>query len=365
MADIERGHIDCVVVYKVDRLSRSLLDFARMMELFERHKVSFVAVTQQINTGTSMGRLMLNVLLSFAQFERELVSERTRDKIAAARRKGKWAGGHTLLGYDVVKSPGGTKLKVNPGEAKRVRQIFRLYLKHKGLIPLVQELDSRGWVTKRWTTSKGRVRGGGPFNKSILYMFLRNPLYVGKVAHKDNLYDGQHAAIVSPSVFTKVQKLLDINGRGGGLPARNQHSALLKGLLRCKPCGCSMGATYSGRAPVRYRYYLCLNAAKRGWANCSSKAVPAIQMEQFVLEKLRNLDGTQLTPEQRIAIKELESVDVISGVYPAAFESLRTLIEHIEYDGVNGTVALTLKADELQHPRVRVRGRVRGRGEAA
>jgi hypothetical protein len=121
-----------------------------------------------------------------------------------------------------------------------------------------------------------------------------------------------------------------------------------------------MGATYSGRAPVRYRYYLCLNAAKRGWANWSSKAVPAIQMEQFVLERLRNLqiDKSQLSAEQRIALKELESVDVISGATPTSFESLRTLIEHVDYDGVNGTVALTLKADELQHPRVRGRGEV-------
>src|SRR4030088_3514257 len=144
LTDIEGGRIDCVVVYKVDRLSRSLLDFARMMETFEQRNVSFVSVTQQINTGTSMGRLMMNVLLSFAQFEREIIGERTRDKIAAARRKGKWSGGHPILGYDV--DPQRFKLLVNEDEAVRVRAIFELYLEHQALLPVVQELERRGWL---------------------------------------------------------------------------------------------------------------------------------------------------------------------------------------------------------------------------
>ena len=158
MADIEAGKVDCVVVYKVDRLSRSLLDFARMMETFEKHHVSFVSVTQQFNTSTSMGRLVLNVLLSFAQFEREIISERTRDKIAAARRKGKWSGGMPLLGYDV--DPRGSKLIVNEDEAARVRAIFELYLERQSMIATIEELDCRGWVNKRWTTRKGHERGG-------------------------------------------------------------------------------------------------------------------------------------------------------------------------------------------------------------
>src|SRR5262245_2012527 len=161
LADIEASKVDCVVCYKVDRLSRSLLDFARLMETFDKHSVSFVAVTQQINTATSMGRLMLNVLMSFAQFEREIISERTRDKIAAARRKGKWAGGHPLLGYDI--DPQRFKLIVNQDEARRVRTIFELYLEHQALIPVVQELGRRRWLNKRWTTRKGRERGGKAF----------------------------------------------------------------------------------------------------------------------------------------------------------------------------------------------------------
>src|SRR5262245_52522139 len=158
LADIAAGKIDCVAVYKVDRLSRSLLDFAQMMRTFEERKVSFVSVTQQFNTGTSMGRLVLNVLLSFAQFEREIISERTRDKIAATRRKGKWAGGHPLLGYDV--DPNGYKLIVNNEEAIQVRAIFTLYLELKGLLPVVDEPEPRGWRNKSWMNRKVQ-RGGG------------------------------------------------------------------------------------------------------------------------------------------------------------------------------------------------------------
>jgi DNA invertase Pin-like site-specific DNA recombinase len=206
LADIEAGKIDCVVVYKVDRLSRSLLDFARMMETFEKHHVSFVSVTQQFNTATSMGRLILNVLLSFAQFEREIISERTRDKIAATRRKGKWAGGHPILGYDV--DPQGFRLVVNADEAERVRAIFKLYLQHESLLPVVQELERRGWRNKRWTTRKGHERGGKPFTKTSLYKLLTNVAYTGKVRYKDEVYDGEHAAIVE---FTaKLFQAIDI-----------------------------------------------------------------------------------------------------------------------------------------------------------
>ena len=179
LADIDAGKVDSVVVYKVDRLSRSLLDFAKMVETFDRHHVSFVSVTQLINTSTSMGRLMLNVLLSFAQFEREIISERTRDKIAAARRRGKWSGGMPLLGYDV--DPRGSKLAVNEEEAARVRAIFQLYLELQSLIPVVVELERRGWTNKRWTTRKGRERGGKPFTKTSLHRLLTNVVYVGKI----------------------------------------------------------------------------------------------------------------------------------------------------------------------------------------
>lgn len=226
LAEVEAGKVDCIVVYKVDRLSRSLLDFAKMVEAFDRHQVSFVSVTQLINTSTSMGRLMLNVLLSFAQFEREIISERTRDKIAAARRKGKWSGGMPRLGYDV--DPRGSKLIVNEDEAMRVQAIFELYLEHQSIIRTIAELDKRGWVNKRWTTRKGRERGGKPFNKASLYKFLTNVTYLGKLKYKNEVHKGEHAAIVDQELWQRVQAVLGRNGRagGGGAYVRNKHGAL-------------------------------------------------------------------------------------------------------------------------------------------
>jgi site-specific DNA recombinase len=285
LADIEAGRVDCVVVYKVDRLSRSLLDFARMMELFDRHRVSFVSVTQQFNTATSMGRLVLNVLLSFAQFEREIISERTRDKIAATRRKGKWAGGHPILGYDV--DPQGFKLVVNEAEAARVRAIFELYLEHQALLPVVRELAQRGWANKRWVTRSGKERGGDSFTKTNLHRLLTNVAYVGKVRYKDEVHDGEHPAIVDAAVFARVQELLRSNGRTGGAPVRNRFGAFLKGLLRCAPCGCAMCPSHTCKGDKRYRYYVCSNAQKRGWDTCPSKSVPAAQIEQVVLERIK------------------------------------------------------------------------------
>src|SRR5207245_211771 len=231
--------IDSVITYKVDRLSRSLLDFARIMEAFEKRQVAFVSVTQMFNTATSMGRLVLNVLLSFAQFEREIISERTRDKIAAARRKGKWVGGHPLLGYDV--DPQGSKLVVNEEEALRVRAIFELYLKHQGLIPVVQELEKRGWLTKRWQTHKGHFRGGQRFTKSSLHHLLTNPVYLGKVKYKKEVHTGEHQASVDPVVWQQVQDLLRQHNNGS--VGRTDSHALPKCILRYQPCRFPMTPT--------------------------------------------------------------------------------------------------------------------------
>ncbi len=287
MADVEAGKVDCVVVYKVDRLSRSLSDFARLMETFEKQKVSFVSVTQRFDTSQSMGRLTLNVLLSFAQFERELASERTRDKIAAARRKGKWAGGHPILGYDV--DPRGFRLEVNEIEAPQVRAIFDMYLEHQSLLETVKVIDQRGWRNKQWVTRKGKMRAGKPFDKNSLLRLLTNIAYIGRVRHKEENYPGEHAAIVDPGVFQQVQQLLTRNGRTGGVLVRNKYGALLKGLLHCAPCRCAMGHTYSSKkgSGTKYRYYVCLGAQKRGWHTCPSKAVPAGEIERMVIDQIR------------------------------------------------------------------------------
>jgi site-specific DNA recombinase len=285
MADIEAGKVDCVMVYKVDRLSRSLLDFARMMRVFDDQRVSFVSVTQQFNTATSMGRLVLNVLLSFAQFEREIIGERTRDKIAATRRKGKWSGGRPLLGYDV--DPRGYRLVVNENEAVRVRAIFDLYLQHQALPPVVRELEARGWSNKRWQTRAGTESGGAPFTKLGLRRLLTNVLYDGKVRYKDEVHQGEHPAIVDASVFQRVQALLQPVSRGGTPPVRNKFGALLKGILRCTPCGCAMTPCHTTKGEKRYRYYTCTAAQKQGWDRCPSKSIPAAEIEALVVERIR------------------------------------------------------------------------------
>ena len=286
-ADIEASRIDCVVVYKVDRLSRSLLDFARIMELFDRHKVSFVSVTQQFNTTSSMGRLTMNILLSFAQFEREIISERVKDKMSAARRKGNWVGGQPALGYDVA--PEGGRLIVNPEEAAQVRAIYNLYLEHQAAIPVVQELNRRGWVTKQWITKKGHERGGKPFTKNALYRLLTHVLYTGKVRYEGTLYEGEQDAIVDADVWQQVQEVLRRNGLSGGRKVRNKHGALLKGLLYCTPCESGMAHAYTRKQKKCYRYYVCRNAQQRGWSSCPSKALNAHEIETAVVEHIRGV----------------------------------------------------------------------------
>jgi site-specific DNA recombinase len=290
LTDIESGKVDCVVVYKVDRLSRSLMDFARIMQVFDANKVSFVSVTQAFNTTHSMGRLTLNILLSFAQFEREIISERTRDKIAAARRKGKWSGGKPLLGYDILSLPTGAKLVVNEDEAHRVRQIYELYLKYHALIPTLKEVTARGWTNKRWVTRKGTDRGGRPFDKGTLYKLLKSPTYLGMVSYHAEVHPGEHPAIVEKDVWEKVQAILSRNGNTGGAVVRNKYGALLKGLIQCACCRCAMIPTYSQKSGgKRYRYYVCLAAQKRGWHTCPSKSVPAGQIEQFVVDQIKRI----------------------------------------------------------------------------
>ncbi|MHA7813119.1 MAG: recombinase family protein [Phycisphaerales bacterium] len=288
--DIEDGKIDCVVVYKVDRLSRSLMDFSRIMETFDAHGVSFVSVTQQFNTTSSMGRLTLNILLSFAQFEREIIGERIRDKIAAQKRKGKWAGGVPILGYDVDRSGGSPKLVVNAKEAARVRQFFALYLEKQSLQPVVRELDRKGWRNKKRITKKGRVIGDKAFDKATLYAHLKNPLYKGMISHKGELYAGEHEAIIDEEQFDRVQKILSYNGRTGGKEVRNKYGAILRGLLRCKACDHAMTHVFTtsrGKSRKQYRYYRCVGSIKKGACTCPSGSLPAQAIEQLVVDEAR------------------------------------------------------------------------------
>ncbi|MFO0836118.1 MAG: recombinase family protein [Phycisphaerales bacterium] len=300
MADIEAGKVDCVVVYKVDRLSRSLMDFARLMEVFDRKGVSFVSVTQQFTTTHSMGRLTLNILLSFAQFEREIISERTGDKIAAARKRGRWGGGRPLLGYDMDSSPSGTKLVVNADEAKVVNRIFRTYLETKSLSETLDRLDAEGVKKKAWVAKDGTRHGGQAFDKSALHGLLTNVTFIGKVSYKGDVYDGLHEAIVDEETFRKAGELLKSNRSHEGRSPRNKHGALLKGLVRCNACGSTMGHHFAMSKGRRYRYYVCIHAQKRGWGTCPQPSLPAEELEKFVVDRMREVCGDESLLQQSV-----------------------------------------------------------------
>jgi site-specific DNA recombinase len=369
LAAIQAGQIDSVIVNKVDRLSRSLLDFAQIMEILDRHRVSFVSVTQLMNTATSMGRLLLHVLLSFAQFERELISERTRDKIAATRRKGKWCGGMPLLGYDI--DPRGSKLIVNEEEAARVRAIFALYGEHQRLLPVVQELERRGWLTKRWVTRQGHPRGGRAFTTTRLHGLLSNVTYVGRVRYKEEVHVGEQAAIVDQTLWERVQRLLHHPARSARRPVRNPTVALFRGLLRGGPSGCAMTPSYACENGIkRYRYYVCCAAQKRGWGHCPSKSVSAGAIERLVLERIRRLgeDPTLLRQawEQTepadsteeagdLGISTTAAADLMAlvrsgdGTLPPQelARRLGLLVHCVDYDGFRGKVAITFHAPAL------------------
>lgn len=363
MEDIAAGRVDAVVVYKVDRLSRSLLDFARLMALFEQHRVAFVSTTQQFSTATSMGRLVLNVLLSFAQFEREIISERTRDKIAATRKKGKWPGGFPVLGYRA--DPATSKLVIDTREAVRVRAIFNLYLELRSLLPVVRELKRRGWFTKRWTTKAGKLHEGKPFDRISLHRLLTRVLYTGHVPHKGQQYPGEHRAIVDADTFSEVQELLLSNRRATAPRARDQYRALLLGILRCGPCQRSMTPTYAcAKQGKRYRYYHCTKAQQRGRETCASHAVSAASIEEFVMRQVRQAAGdpafvTQVLGDGQPGASGLtrETVANALAVFGPQWDSLSSaaqarlvqlIVERVEYDGSLGKLWITFSQSGMR-----------------
>src|SRR5258706_2245024 len=227
LGDVAAGKVDSVIVYKVDRLSRSLLDFARIMEVLNKQGVSFVSVTQQLNTNSPMGRLTLNVLLSFAQFEREIISERTRDKKSAARRKGMWMGGYPVLGYDADANTRG--LIANPAEAEQVRDIFELFLQKRSAVATLDEIHQRGWKLKSWRTRSGKEHLGQAFDRPTLVRLLTNVLYIGEVNHKGIVYPGEQPAIVERKIFDRVSRLIKGSSRGKEAGGRLQHEAAFRG----------------------------------------------------------------------------------------------------------------------------------------
>ncbi len=303
LADVDAKRVDVVVVYKVDRLSRSLLDFAKVMDRFNEAGVAFVSVTQNFSTADAMGRLTLNMLMSFAEFEREMISERTRDKICAARRKGKWTGGTVPFGYDAV----GGKLHVNELESVVVREIFDSYVKHRSLARILDELRDRGRTTKRHVSKSGAVRAARAWTKDAVLRILRNPLYAGRTLVNGEAFEAEHAPIVDRSTFDRVDALL---GRNASRTTKTaQRGYLLRSVLRCAGCdaGLTPASAFKGRR--EYRYYRCQTRDKQGARACSCKPISARAVEEFVVAEIRkvHLDETmtvRLTTEVATRLDE-------------------------------------------------------------
>src|SRR5438874_4710574 len=251
LADIQAGRVDVIVCYKVDRLTRSLADFAKIVEVFDAKGVSFVSVTQQFNTTTSMGRLTLNVLLSFAQFEREVTGERIRDKIAASKKKGLWMGGNVPLGYDAS----GRTLVINPAEAATVRHIFALYRELGGVRRVKEEADRLGLRTNSTTTANGNKRGGKTLSRGHIYSLLSNPIYIGQIAHKGQLYPGHHPALIDGETWIAVRDQLVANASRHQSKSTAAEPSLLAGLLT-DARGERLTPSHAVKNGRRYRYYL-------------------------------------------------------------------------------------------------------------
>jgi site-specific DNA recombinase len=363
---VKEKRIDVIVVYKVDRLTRSLADFAKIVEIFDAEGVSFVAVTQQFNTTTSMGRLTLNVLLSFAQFEREVTGERIRDKIAASRQKGMWMGGSVPLGYDLSDH----RLVANAVEAATVRLIFELYVELKTLRRVRDELDRRSIVSKQWV-SKGSVRHGGfRFRRGALYHLLANPIYVGEIRHKKAIYPGQHEPIVERATWQQVQEMLNAKAahpRGGSV---SRTTGLLMGRL-FDGNGEPLYSCWAKKGERRYRYFVSRKLVRRsktpedgGWRLPAGRTEEAVTTAALQLLSDRGALASALKTCGLSAAELKQAVEAIdtkvrSFRQVGTMEESETIIERVDLkrDGMQITLHLgaMLRPDQFSHGRANLR----------
>ncbi|MDD2809862.1 recombinase family protein [Rhodoferax sp.] len=371
--DVRRGFVDTIVVYKIDRLSRSLADFAKLVELFDQHKVTFVSVTQSFNTTTSMGRLTLNILLSFAQFERELSGERVRDKISASRQRGIWMGGMPPLGYDVIER----KLIANPAEAQLVTEMFSRFATVPSMATLVRDLRARGVTSKCWTTSKGIERKGKLIDKGYVYKIFNNAVYIGIAAYKGTHYPGEHQGIVSQEIWDRVQEHLqngDRKQKGPHADRASKAPSLLRGLLFSEQ-NRAFTPGYTQKGTKFYRYYINTDAIKLGKTGCEIQRLPAGEIETVVVEKLRHVlrapevlahavrEVAGLRPKIKEAecIRALQSIDPVwDELFPSEQANIvRTLVERITVrregitiqwrdQGMNNLLRETLSAPAME-----------------
>ncbi|MGB4191894.1 MAG: recombinase family protein [Rickettsiales bacterium] len=280
LQDIKDSKVDCIIVYKIDRLTRSLLDFSKIIELLDEHKCSFVAVTQSFNTSNSMGRLMLNVLLSFAQYERELTSERIRDKFEASCKLGMWMGGCPPLGYN----PKNRELIIDKDEAKIVEDIYQSFIETESVTETARAMNQLGHKTKTWESEKGKLYQGVAFSKKAIRHILQNPVYAGKIKHKSKVYQGKHKSIIDPEIWKKAQGIFTHRENKIINPmTRVSAPPLLKGILICGCCSSKMTPSYCMKKNgARYRYYTCSSKMRLSSEKCAIRTVSAAEVEDLV-----------------------------------------------------------------------------------
>ena len=305
LVDIEANRVDVVVVYKIDRLSRALMDFAKLVEVFDRNEVTFVSVTQSFNTTTSMGRLTLNILLSFAQFEREVIGERIRDKFAASRRRGMWMGGWTPLGYDIKER----KLIVNEPEANLVRSIFARFARGVPPQQLIEALADESVLNKQ----------GKPIEKGYLYRVLHNRVYLGEAVHKGTGHPGEHDAIIERGLWDQVHALINPSPRTRATRTLGRTPALLKGLI-FGPTGIAMSPTHTRKSGRLYRYYVSTDLNRRGACPSPIRRVPAALVEDAVMAQIRAM---------------VQTPEIIVATWRAARKTLKGLTERDVRDELN------------------------------
>ncbi len=310
LADIEANKVDVVVVYKIDRLSRALMDFAKLVEVFDRNEVTFVSVTQSFNTTTSMGRLTLNILLSFAQFEREVIGERIRDKFAASRRRGMWMGGWAPLGYDIKER----KLIVNEREADLVRSIFARFARGTPPQLLIEQLAMESALNKN----------GRPIDKGYLYRVLNNRVYLGDAVHKGTAHPGEHAPIIDRSLWDQVHALIDGSPQTRAKRPLGRTPALLKGLI-FGPTGAAMTPTHTRKSGKLYRYYITTDLLHHGSSACPIRRVPAAQIEAAVISQIRTI---------------VQTPEIIVATWRAAKQTIQGLTERQVRDDLHRFDAL-------------------------
>jgi site-specific DNA recombinase len=340
LADVEEGLVDVVVVYKIDRLSRSLMDFSKLVEAFDRNGVTFVSVTQSFNTTTSMGRLTLNILLSFAQFEREVIAERVRDKIRAARAKGIFMGGRVPFGYRLENR----KLVIDEAAAGIARMVFERFLRVGSATIVARELRDEGVLAP----------SGKPFDKGALYHLMRNQTYLGKAVHRGTAHDGEHEAIIGQDLWDKAHAILAENGRTRSARTRAQTPALLKGLI-FGPTGAAMSPTHTRKGNRLYRYYVSQDVLKLGPDACPVGRVPAAEIEAAVVDQLRKVFRQPEIVAGTSAAARVQETDVTEREVREALQQLDPLWDELFPAEHARIVQLLLERVDVRQDGVEVR----------